>query len=706
MPGHHPHGTTVYAPPVTCRAPSPASSIGTLYDDDATSDTELDMKQSEFERFCEEKIKLRHPRPEEERADKDVLITDKARGQGGEAEQALFERILANLRAEMKRLDEEEIYERAMMKGSQIGLEYQAPTTDIDRIMRSMMSPGFTLTPSSSQHQAGLSGVPTTPTKTSPTPLPRSTAPIANGPWNNYGKKPDSLRKILPPSVAGSGLSQLTASTPGGSPSASFASTIGANADTFLTDDHGLALLSSSGTNVFSQPKFTSAVSKSAGNEDTLFNVHRSILSRDGSTFGTMFALPQGDHREGKSDDNPITLHGEKAFEFRHFLWALYALPPELQVLTTPTANLVQLISIARISNKYAFRSLETWALKAIQDYVNLKPSPILSSIPSPTHYVYKSPSQSGDSDDFTTEENTANLTRLISLAQLCGHEPLLNTMVNFLRELMSTSLHYAYLAMTLSDELGLQTLRGAAYLQVMHKAVIVKPLQMNLNLGGSSSSSSASSSGGGTSISAASNQNLIIGAMANAVAPLAALGSGIAPTALAASASPASSATSSATSSASSSFSSLSSIPHSSSPSSTGASNRISLPITPAQQIRLLSGYYRLSLTWDHVRQTPPSFDHASSCSTTWHQHGCTQAWLEFWKEKTKCDAVLSLCAADVLGRLRAILKEYERWGSAAYMHNDCRISAKKCILEVIRRVEERLSEYFEDGGFAGTGM
>ena len=78
----------------------------------------------------------------------------------------------------------------------------------------------------------------------------------------------------------------------------------------------------------------------------------------------------------------------------------------------------------------------------------------------------------------------------------------------------------------------------------------------------------------------------------------------------------------------------------------------------------------------------------------------------MEFWKEKTKCDAVLSLCTADVLGRLRAILKEYERWGSAAYMHNDCRISAKKCILEVIRRVEERLSDYFEDGGFVGVGM
>ena len=168
-------------------------------------------------------------------------------------------------------LDEEEIYERAMMKGSQIGLEYQAPTTDIDRIMRSMMSPAFALSPSSSsQPQAGPSGVATT--GTSPPPFPRSTAPIASGPWNNYGKKPDSLKNVLPPGLVGSGLSQITTSTSGGStgsiagPRASFASTIGANADALLTDEHGLALLSSSGSNVFSQPKHSAL--KSGGNSE------------------------------------------------------------------------------------------------------------------------------------------------------------------------------------------------------------------------------------------------------------------------------------------------------------------------------------------------------------------------------------------------------------------------------------------------------
>ena len=40
-----------------------------------------------------------------------------------------------------------------------------------------------------------------------------------------------------------------------------------------------------------------------------------------------MFSLPQGDNEvEGRSDNNPIVLTGDSPDEFRHFLWALYAL--------------------------------------------------------------------------------------------------------------------------------------------------------------------------------------------------------------------------------------------------------------------------------------------------------------------------------------------------------------------------------------------
>lgn len=64
--------------------------------------------------------------------------------------------------------------------------------------------------------------------------------------------------------------------------------------------------------------------------ESTLFNVHRTILSKDSSSFGAMFDLPvpQGGRAEleGSSDDNPIVLTGDTVAEFKNFLWALYSL--------------------------------------------------------------------------------------------------------------------------------------------------------------------------------------------------------------------------------------------------------------------------------------------------------------------------------------------------------------------------------------------
>lgn len=87
-------------------------------------------------------------------------------------------------------------------------------------------------------------------------------------------------------------------------------------------------------------------------------------------------------------------------------------------------------------------------------------------------------------------------------------------------------------------------------------------------------------------------------------------------------------------------------------------------LPITPSQQLRLLSGYYHLTRTWERLRSTPPVFAHAPSCSATWHQPGCTQAWVEFWKEKTRGEGVMGLGIADVIGRLKMVMKEYDRGG------------------------------------------
>jgi hypothetical protein len=119
-------------------------------------------------------------------------------------------------------------------------------------------------------------------------------------------------------------------------------------------------------------------------------------------------------------------------------------------------------------------------------------------------------------------------------------------------------------------------------------------------------------------------------------------------------------------------------------------------LIVTAEQKMRLLMGYHRLTIVWERMRATPLSFEHAAACGATWHQHGCTQCWLDFWKEKTRSDAVLSLPLADVIGRLRAIAKEFVRWGSATYMHQDCRATVRKVIEEKIKMVEDALPDYF----------
>ncbi|KAJ7160049.1 hypothetical protein C8R46DRAFT_1223551 [Mycena filopes] len=382
--------------------------------------------------------------------------------------------------------------------------------------------------------------------------------------------------------------------------------------------------------------------------QNTLFNVHRTILSKDNSSFSTMFTLPQGENEiEGRTDDNPIVLTGDTVAEFRHFLWALYALPPELRVIHSSDADLTQLMDIARIANKYSFKTLETWSLDAIQEYVNRQPSPILTSIPPPNSYTFSPNSASTHGHGATPIESTAQLTRLIRLAQMCNHEKLLSTMIALLRQLMSSSLQYAYLAMTLADELDLRALRGAAYLEVMQKAVVVKrakvdPIKRKLPapVAGPSTSTGAAAAAAGSDDDASAEA-----------------GEG-------------------------------------------DVDEEGRLVVNRAQQLRLLSGYYRLTGTWERLRTTPPHFDHAPSCGATWHQHGCTQSWLEFWKDKTRSDAVLALGLADVLGRLKQVQRDYDRWGSATYMHHDCRMAAKRSIVGVLRTVEEALPDYFSEAG------
>ncbi|KAI9573681.1 hypothetical protein HD554DRAFT_2012970 [Boletus coccyginus] len=355
---------------------------------------------------------------------------------------------------------------------------------------------------------------------------------------------------------------------------------------------------------------------------NTLFNVrfsyllvHRSILSADSSSFSTLFTLPQGNITvEGTSDDNPIVLHGDTAEEFRNFLWSLYALPHEVMVMRGPHLDLDRVIDIAKVASKYSFKSIETWALDAIQEFIERKPSPLLDS--NPIGFPF-----SVDSPPSAFVESKRQISRLVRLAQMCGHANLLETMITLLRQLMSASLHFSYLAMSLADDLNLKELRGLAYLEVLQRSVFIC---------GSDEKSNA----------------LVEGDVHE---------------------------------------------------SSDGLDR---LVVSPAQQLRLLSGYYRLSKVWERLRAIPIPFEHAPLCGTTWHQHGCTQSWSEFWKEKARSDGVLALGPANVIGKLQVILKEFDKWGSATYMHHECKLVAKRAIQDTIKHTSDSLPDLFHEAG------
>jgi len=224
---------------------------------------------------------------------------------------------------------------------------------------------------------------------------------------------------------------------------------------------------------------------------------------------------------------------------------------------------------------------------------------------------------------------------------------------------MMSVSIQYAHLAMTLSDELDLRTLRGVAYLEVMQKAVVVvrddlpvvrrgvrrgrKVVNEDVDIDSDGGEEGLGEDDAGEEEDEREEEEEEI------------------------------------------------------------IDSEGRLIITRPQQLRLLTGYYRLTTSWETHRTTPIHFDHAPSCGATWHQHGCTQSWLDFWKEKSKGDSVLGLGLADLLGRLKVMGKEFDRWGSATYMHHDCRMMARRGIQERIKSVEEGLADYFSGEGEIG---
>ncbi|THH30050.1 hypothetical protein EUX98_g4139 [Antrodiella citrinella] len=337
--------------------------------------------------------------------------------------------------------------------------------------------------------------------------------------------------------------------------------------------------------------------------ERTLFNVHRTILSKDSSMFSALFELPQG------------------VKEFKNFLWSLYALPHEFLLLQNSDADMDRLVDIARVSFKYQLKSVETWALDAITDQVNKKDSTLCAAVGATPTALYN---VAVTKMSYPTA--ASQVSRLIRLAHWCGHERLRDTVVNLLCRLLAASLPYAHLAMSLSDELGLRALRGIAYFEVMQKPVVVRDGEVRYE------------------IPPSGDQEGFVAPIEDILDPDG------------------------------------------------------NLIVSKSQQLRILTGYYGLSMAWEQLRIQPVPFEHASTCGATWHQHGCTQSWVDFWKEKTKGETVMGMGLGDYLGRLRAMLKEFDRWGSATYLHHDCRIFARKALQLKIKEAEASLPDFFAE--------
>ncbi|KAI6123382.1 hypothetical protein EDD16DRAFT_1704333 [Pisolithus croceorrhizus] len=148
-----------YAPPVI-RPPSPASSVGTVYEPDQTSQSDTELSKEEFEQKWLAKLHLDDLKIEEEDNLRPVLIDPRPPPDSPE-EKLLVQNILTGLRSRVRQLEEDAVFQQLIMSGSKVGLEKAPSNSDIDALMRSMM------------------------------PTQVNTPQISNGPWNRKREESD-----------------------------------------------------------------------------------------------------------------------------------------------------------------------------------------------------------------------------------------------------------------------------------------------------------------------------------------------------------------------------------------------------------------------------------------------------------------------------------------------------------------------------------
>ncbi|TBU39182.1 hypothetical protein BD309DRAFT_993934 [Dichomitus squalens] len=221
--------------------------------------------------------------------------------------------------------------------------------------------------------------------------------------------------------------------------------------------------------------------------ENTLFKVHRSVLTKDKSAFETMFQLPgETDSarsessmtvaQEGESDDNPIKLQGDTADEFRALMWALYSLPHELTIAMTAEADCTQLANLVRITHKYQFRNIMTWALSALHHYYArpgalddiLTATPSSSSTPTPgPPTMAHPPTVTAGGLPTASSSHPPTLIQLTELAALCERADLLECTLVRWKRLIGEGRDLV-LAIVIGERFTLRPILGLAYHALM----------------------------------------------------------------------------------------------------------------------------------------------------------------------------------------------------------------------------------------------
>ncbi|KAI0766439.1 hypothetical protein BD413DRAFT_672957 [Trametes elegans] len=128
--------------PTIMRAPSPSSTIGTDYGPDDTDLADSGITQAQLERKCEEMAGIHYPRPEEEEANRDPLVHPRPLRVKLTLleERQMHEHVMVNLRAAVKRLEEEELFEQTAVKSAAVVLDDPTPSSsDLDEVLRGLM---------------------------------------------------------------------------------------------------------------------------------------------------------------------------------------------------------------------------------------------------------------------------------------------------------------------------------------------------------------------------------------------------------------------------------------------------------------------------------------------------------------------------------------------------------------------------------------